>query len=99
MINRVGEVLSNISKATGVDNQAKTNEIGTDFASFMKDAAVDAVDSLKAGEAMSIKGIAGEADLTDVVTAVNSAEATLQLVTTLRDKMIQAYQEIVRMPI
>jgi flagellar hook-basal body complex protein FliE len=48
---------------------------------------------------MSIKGISGEADLTDVVSAVNSAEATLQLVTTLRDRMIQAYQEIIRMPI
>ena len=99
MINRVGEVLSNISKATGVDNQASTKEVGTDFASFVKEAAVDSVNSLKAGEAMSIKGIAGEADLTDVVAAVNSAEATLQLVTTLRDRMIQAYQEIVRMPI
>jgi len=46
-----------------------------------------------------MRGIAGEADLTDVVAAVNSAETTLQVVTGLRDRMIQAYQEILRMPI
>ena len=65
----------------------------------MKDAAKESVNTLKEGESMSIKGISGEADLTDVVSAVNSAEATLQLVTTPRDRMIQAYQEIIRMPI
>jgi flagellar hook-basal body complex protein FliE len=59
----------------------------------------NSIETLKDGELMSIKGVTGEADLTDVVAAVNSAEATLQLVTTLRDRMIQAYQEIIRMPI
>ena len=48
---------------------------------------------------MGMKGITGNADLNDVVSAINSAESTLQLVTTIRDKMIQAYQEVMRMPI
>jgi flagellar hook-basal body complex protein FliE len=33
------------------------------------------------------------------VAAVNDAELTLQTVTTLRDKLVTAYQEILRMPI
>ena len=65
----------------------------------MKDATENSIETLKAGEAMGMKGITGNADLNDVVSAINSAESTLQLVTTIRDKMIQAYQEVMRMPI
>jgi flagellar hook-basal body complex protein FliE len=40
-----------------------------------------------------------KADLTDVVQAVTSAELTLQTVVAVRDRLIAAYQEIMRMPI
>ena len=99
MINKIAGALSNIAQSPGVNNDISSGQVGQDFSSFMKDAAMDSVNTLKEGELMSIKGISGEADLTDVVSAVNSAEATLQLVTTLRDRVIQAYQEIIRMPI
>jgi flagellar hook-basal body complex protein FliE len=46
-----------------------------------------------------MKGMAKEAELTDVVTAVSNAELTLQTVVTIRDRVIQAYQDIIRMPI
>ncbi|MEM6903398.1 MAG: flagellar hook-basal body complex protein FliE, partial [Pseudomonadota bacterium] len=35
---------------------------------------------------------------TDVVMAVNNAEITLQSVVSIRDRVISAYQEILRMP-
>ena len=54
---------------------------------------------MESGEQMSMKGIAGEADLTDVVQAVNSADITLRTIVTLRDRMVQAYQEVIRMPV
>ena len=41
----------------------------------------------------------GKADLVDVVTAVAAAEATLETVVTVRDQVIKAYQDILRMPI
>lgn len=41
----------------------------------------------------------GQADLVDVVTAVAAAEATLETVVSVRDSVIRAYQEIMRMPI
>ncbi|NBX04163.1 MAG: flagellar hook-basal body complex protein FliE, partial [Alphaproteobacteria bacterium] len=41
----------------------------------------------------------GKVDLTDLVTAVSSAELTLNTVVAVRDKVINAYQEIIRMPI
>ena len=45
------------------------------------------------------KAAMGNADLVDVVTAVAAAEATLETVVAVRDEVIQAYQEILRMPI
>ena len=42
---------------------------------------------------------AGQADLMDVVQAVGNAEMTLQTVVAVRDKVVNAYQELMRMPI
>lgn len=41
----------------------------------------------------------GQADLVNVVTAIASAEASLETVVAVRDQVISAYQEIMRMPI
>lgn len=99
MVARITDSLPNVGGLGQGGVTPGTQGTGQNFAEFIKDATTGAVDTLHKGEAMSLKGIAGEADLTDVVAAVNSAESTLQVVTTLRDRMIQAYQEILRMPI
>lgn len=72
---------------------------GESFVDYMQDAARDSVETMKAGEQMSAKAITEEADLTDVVQAVTAAEITLQTVVSIRDRMVSAYQEIMRMPI
>ena len=41
----------------------------------------------------------GKAELIDVVTSVAAAEASLETVMAVRDQVIAAYQEIMRMPI
>ena len=53
----------------------------------------------RVGEETSMKGLAGAADVADVVTAVTNAEVALQTVMAVRDRVIQAYQDIIRMPI
>ncbi|MCB1783239.1 MAG: flagellar hook-basal body complex protein FliE [Alphaproteobacteria bacterium] len=68
------------------------------FSDFMKGNIEDSIKTLKNSEAISAKAVTGEADLTDVVQAVTSAEMTLQTVVSIRDKLITAYQEIMRMP-
>jgi flagellar hook-basal body complex protein FliE len=40
-----------------------------------------------------------DAELVDIVSAVANAEITLDTVVTIRDRVIHAYQEIIRMPI
>ena len=41
----------------------------------------------------------GQGSVTDVVLAVSRAEMALQTATTLRDKVVAAYQDVMRMPI
>ncbi|MDA8230559.1 MAG: flagellar hook-basal body complex protein FliE [Magnetospirillum sp.] len=72
---------------------------GADFASVLKDTAKGAVNTLKEGETATAAGIAGKADIRDVVAAVTSAELTLETVVNVRDKVVNAYNEILRMPI
>ncbi len=57
------------------------------------------VDSGHQADGQAAAAIAGTGNLTDVVTAVNRAELALQTTTAIRDRVVQAYQDIMRMPI
>ncbi len=81
----------------GID--ARTGEGEGNFSDLLRDVTQSAADSLRKGEAASIAAVTGKADLTSVVTAVTNAELTLQTVVAVRDRVVQAYQEIIRMPI
>lgn len=51
------------------------------------------------GESQSAAALAKKTQLHEMVTAVANAELTLQTVVAIRDKVINAYNEIMRMPI
>jgi len=55
--------------------------------------------SSRAAETQMASVVQGQGNLIDVVTAISSAEASLETVMAVRDQVIQAYQEIMRMPI
>jgi flagellar hook-basal body complex protein FliE len=82
--------------APGLEAPGKTGE---GFSEMVKQAAQSTVDSLKQGEAATLQAVAGKADIAQVVTAVSNAEVTLQTAVAVRDRVIQAYLDIVRMPI
>lgn len=69
------------------------------FSDFLDQSANQSISSIKRGESVSIQGMAGKATLNDMVAAVTNAELTLQTVVAVRDKVIGAYQDIMRMPI
>ena len=72
---------------------------GGNFADMLKGVMTDAVQSTKAAETQMAMGAQGKAELVNVVTAISSAEASLETVMAVRDQVISAYQEILRMPI
>ncbi len=70
-----------------------------DFGQMVTNAVEGAQSTLKAGEAAATSVAAGEASLIDVVTAVSAAEVTLETAIAVRNRVIEAYQDILRMPI
>ncbi len=72
---------------------------GGSFSDFLSSAVRDSVGSIKAGEQAAMQQTAGQTDVVNVVTALNNAEVTLDTVVAVRDKVIGAYQDIMRMPI
>jgi len=98
-LSNVGKQISGGDTTTTGETGGTSSGGGPTFADFLKDKARDSVDTLRESESISAKAVTGEADLTDVVQAVTSAELTLQTVVSVRDRMISAYQEIMRMPI
>jgi flagellar hook-basal body complex protein FliE len=50
-------------------------------------------------EAISTEALANKTELHELIGAITNADLTLETVVAIRDKMINAYQEIVRMPI
>jgi flagellar hook-basal body complex protein FliE len=77
-------------------NLDETNKNTVSFGDLMKNAVVSSIDTMKFGETMTARAVTGEANLPEVVQAVNAAELTLQTVTAVRDRLIGAYQEIMR---
>jgi flagellar hook-basal body complex protein FliE len=84
--------------ATQAPNAAAANVSGG-FGDFLSDALKNSVQTMKEGEKMASRSIAGKADIVDVVNAVNAAEVTLDTVVAVRDKVVAAYQSIINMPI
>ena len=84
--------------SAGLDARS-TPAAKSSFVDLVKEVAEKSVEAGKAAELATASAVAGEADLTDVVPAVSNAEMTLQTVVTVRDRVVAAYQEILRMPI
>ncbi|MFQ5346477.1 MAG: flagellar hook-basal body complex protein FliE [Rhodothalassiaceae bacterium] len=79
--------------------RAATGGTGSTFGGLVETLVNEAQSAVAASEIESAKAVAGQAELVDVVTAVSNAEMVLETVTTVRDRVISAYQEIMRMPI
>ena len=69
------------------------------FGALLEQTLSNAIDAGRNGETIATAAVAGGTGLQEVVEAVNAAELTLQTVVAVRDRMIAAYQEILRMPI
>ena len=88
-------------KAMAIDPSAaaEIKPPGGGFGDILKSAMTDAMKSSKNAETQMVNQAHGKAQLIDVVTAVSSAEQSLSTVMAIRDQVIGAYQEIMRMPI
>lgn len=92
---QIADVAANAPRA----DASATAATQPDFSSLVSDAVATVQTSLQASDAAAASVAQGEASLVDVVTAVSAAEVTLETAVAVRNRMIEAYQEILRMPI
>jgi len=69
---------------------------GPSFGDVLKTAAQSAIDAQHHSEKVSAQGLIGKADMTDVLQAINNAEVALNTVLAVRDRVVQAYEQIMR---
>ena len=72
---------------------------GPEFSQLLSNVMGDMTQQTRAAETNMIQSVQGQGSMIDVVTSISSAEASLQTVIAVRDQVISAYQEIMRMPI
>jgi flagellar hook-basal body complex protein FliE len=97
------QAIANIGGASGGAGagaaSGATGATAGDFSNFLSNALKDGMGTMKQGETMAARQVSGQANIVDVVSAVNQAEITLDTVVAVRDKVVQAYQSIMNMPI
>jgi flagellar hook-basal body complex protein FliE len=72
---------------------------GLDFGSLLQGAVEGVAQSGQKAETQALAAASGKGDIVDVVTAVAESEAALETLVAVRDRVIAAYEEIMRMPI
>lgn len=69
------------------------------FGAALQGALSGLVASGRAADAKAVDAMSGKGNLTDVVMAVSKAEMALQATVAVRDKVIAAYQDIMKMSV
>ncbi len=69
------------------------------FSALVTESLGDVKSSAQNLEVTSAKALVDQADIVDVATAVSNAEVVVETVVTVRDKVIGAYNDILKMPI
>ena len=69
------------------------------FASVLKDAIGAVAEMGRKSDAQTRAAANGKANIVDVVTAVSETEVAIDAVVAVRDRVIQAYEDIMKMPI
>jgi flagellar hook-basal body complex protein FliE len=86
------------AKAMGTPG-IEPNASGPSFGELLQKAGDQALKTGATDEKQSLLATSGLGNVAEIVTAVSDAEVTLQTVTAIRDRVVAAYQEILRMPI
>lgn len=97
--------LSRLTDAAGAGGAAKAGlsggvgGTGQSFGAMLKDAVGSVMDAGRKSDAQTVAMTTGKANVMDVVTAVAETDVAVSTLVSVRDRMIQSYEDIMRMPI
>ncbi|GJD59673.1 flagellar hook-basal body complex protein FliE [Methylobacterium dankookense] len=91
--------VQNIGALKGAPKVQPTQSAGGDFTRLLGQAVETVGEAGRRADMQAAAVATGKANVVDVVTAVAESETALQTMVAVRDRMISAYEEIMRMQI
>jgi flagellar hook-basal body complex protein FliE len=93
-LSRLGTDTASIANGLGTSQSS-----GPNFSSVLKNVIDSVSQSAVKSDAQAQAVASGKANMVDVVTAVAETETAVQTLVSVRDKVISAYEDILKMPI
>ena len=89
--------LARMTSGAGAAKGAETG--GQSFGVMLKDALGSVMEAGRKSDAQTVAMTNGKANVMDVVTAVAETDVAVSTLVSVRDRVIQSYEDIMRMPI
>ena len=90
---------ANMARMMDPGGAGKADAGGQSFGALLKDAIGGVMESGRKSDAQTIAMTSGKANVMDVVTAVAETDVAVSTLVSVRDRVIQAYEDIMKMPI
>ena len=85
--------------AQSIGSEGATATGGSSFGALLEQVTQGAVQAGHVADSTSAAALTGQGGVTEVVVAVSKAELALQTAVAVRDRVVAAYQDVMRMPI
>ena len=89
--------LARMMESGGAEKGSHTG--GPSFSAVLKDAVGSVLDAGKKSDGQTMAMTSGKANVMDVVTAVAETDVAVSTLVSVRDRVIQSYEDIMKMPI
>jgi flagellar hook-basal body complex protein FliE len=86
-----------MERSAGAEKSPDAN--GPSFGALLKDAIGSVMDAGRKSDAQTVAMANGESNVMDVVTAVAETDVAVSTLVSVRDRVIQSYEDIMKMPI
>jgi flagellar hook-basal body complex protein FliE len=91
---------ANLAKILDTGGPSKGGDAqGLSFASVLKEAVGSVLETGRKSDAQSVAMASGKANVMDVVTAVAETDVAVSTLVSVRDRVIQSYEDIMKMTI
>jgi flagellar hook-basal body complex protein FliE len=90
--------LARMLETGGAEKSGQTSG-GPSFSALLKDAVGSVMEAGKKSDAQTMAMTSGKGNVMDVVTAVAETDVAVSTLVSVRDRVIQSYEDIMKMPI
>jgi flagellar hook-basal body complex protein FliE len=91
--------LARLTDPQGLTKSTGESSSGPNFGALLKDVVGSLTQASRNSDGQTQAMAAGKSNIVDVVTAVAETEVQIDALVSVRDKVISAYEEIMKMPI